>query len=83
MKTSIIQKFGLAACALTLAATTALAEQPDRWVRYVESQGSAWVDTGIIGRPNTKIECKVEWMTLADSAFVACGNWQSNTRFYM
>ena len=83
MKTSIIKKFVLAACALTLAATTALAEQPDRWVRYVESQGSAWIDTGITGRPNTKIECQVEWMELADAAFVACGDYSANKRFYM
>ena len=62
---------------------TAFAEQPDKWVRYVESTGSQWVDTDIIGRPNTKIECQVEWMTLADAAFVACGLYSNNTRFYM
>ena len=67
------------ATALTL---TIFAEQPDKWVSYVESQGSAWVDTGITGRWNTKIEAKVEWMNLSDSAFVSCGDWQNNTRFY-
>jgi len=59
------------------------AEQPDKWVSYVESTGSQWVDTGIIGRPNTKIEAKVEWVTTNDSAFVACGLYSNNTRFYM
>ena len=59
------------------------AEQPDKWVSYVESTGSQWVDTCITGRPNTKIEAKVEWMDLADSAFVACGLYSNDTRFYM
>ena len=64
-------------------APAAFAEQPDKWVRYVESTGSQWVDTGVIGRPNTKIEAKVEWVSLADSAFVASGYYQDNTRFYL
>jgi len=70
------------ACAAALS-LTAFAEKPDKWVRYVESTGSAWVDTGITGRPNTKIECQVEWMNIADSAFVASGYYNNNTRFYM
>ena len=49
----------------------AYAEKPDKWVSYVESTGTQWVDTGISGRWNTKAECKVEWMDLADSAFLA------------
>ena len=61
----------------------AYAEKPDKWVSYVESTGTQWVDTGIIGRPNTKIEAKVEWMTLADSAFVASRTDGGNTRCYM
>ena len=87
MKTSRISAFCLAAAALALprmvSATPNLENTPDKWVRYVESQGSAWVDTGIEGRPNTKIECQVEWMNLADSAFVASGYYSNNTRFYM
>ncbi len=82
MKGSHLASRFAGAFALALVATAALAEQPDKWVRYVESAGNQWVDTGIIGRPNTKIEAKVEWMTLADSAFVSCGDWQNNTRFY-
>ena len=81
MKTSLVTRFA-GACALTLVATAALAEQPDRWVRYVESTGNQYVDTGITGRWNTKIEAKVEWMNLADSAFVGCGDWETGTRFY-
>ena len=59
------------------------AEKPDKWVSYVESTGTQWVDTGIIGRWNTKIEAKVEWMSLADSGFVACGDYSTNQRFYL
>ena len=83
MKCSLLVTRFAGACALAFAATTAFAEQPDKWVRYVESTGNQWVDTGITGRPNTKIECQVEWMNLADSAFVACGDYSANKRFYM
>ena len=84
MKPSRILALGLGvAMGLAALPRMASAEQPDKWVRYVESAGSSWVDTGIIGRWNTKIECKVEWMNLADSAFVACGYYSNNTRFYM
>ena len=73
-----------ATVALALCAGAAtFAETPDKWVSYVESTGSQWVDTDIIGRPNTKIEAKVEWMDLVDSAFVACGLYSNNTRFYL
>ena len=58
------------------------AETPDKFVRYVESTGSQYVDTGIVGRHGTKAECKVEWMNFADSAFLASGYWSNNTRFY-
>ena len=71
-----------AAALVLCASVAAFAETPDKWVSYVESTGSQWVDTGITGRWNTKIECKVEWMNIADSAFISCGDWQNNTRFY-
>ncbi len=84
MKPSRILALGLGvAMGLAALPRAASAEQPDKWVRYVESAGSSWVDTGIIGRWNTRIEAKVEWMNLADSAFVACGYYSNNTRFYM
>ena len=44
----------------------ALAETPDKFVRYVESTGSQDVDTGVQGRWNTKVEAQVEWMELGD-----------------
>ena len=52
------------------AAGFAFAETPDKFVRYVESDGSQYVDTGVTGRWNTKVEAQVEWMDFADSALV-------------
>ena len=72
---------------LALAALAAgqplLAETPDKFVRYVESTGSQWVDTGVTGRWNTKIEAQVEWMNFADSSFVGSGSNANNTRLYL
>ena len=70
----------LAAATLAMVAT---AETPDKFVRYVESTGSQYVDTGVTGRYNTRIEAQVEWMNFADSAFLSAGDYSSNTRFYM
>ena len=73
-------------CALTLLATATsavLAEQPDKFVPYVEATGSQYVDTGITGRYGTKAECKVAWLELNDRAFLDCGDWSNNTRFFM
>ena len=61
----------LAVLLMAAFAGTAFGEQPDKWVRYVEATGSQYVDTGIIGRWNTKAECKVEWMEFADASFLA------------
>ena len=58
------------------------AETPDKFLRYVEATGSQYVDTGIVGRYNTKAECKVEWMAFSDSAFLAAGYYSGNKRFY-
>lgn len=69
--------------AATLAAAVVHAEQPDKFVRYVESTGSQYVDTGVTGRWNTKVEAQVEWMNLADSGFVSAGSNGNNTRLYM
>ncbi len=77
-KIAIIALAGIAA----FAGLHLKAETPDKFVRYVEATGSQYVDTGITGRYNTKTECKVEWMNLADTAFLASGYWSDNTRFY-
>ena len=68
----------LAVAALSVSAV----DMPDKWVRYVEATGSQYVDTGIVGRPGTKVECRVEWMAFSDSAFLASRKDGGDTRLY-
>ena len=59
------------------------AEQPDKWVRYVESTGKQAIDTGIEARPGTKTEAHVEWLELADHSFAgARTSGSGNDRYY-
>ena len=53
-----------AACAAVLCAFGARAELPDAFVEYVESDGTAYYDTGIVASPaNTKM-----WVVLAPTS---------------
>lgn len=61
----------------------ALAETPDKFVRYVEATGSQYVDTGVRGRWNTKVEAQVEWLELGDKAVLGSGDWSDNSRCFM
>ena len=58
----------VALCAVVPA--LAFAETPDKFVRYVESTGSQYVDTGVVGRWNTKVEAQVEWLELGDRTII-------------
>ena len=60
----------------------AFAETPDRFVRYVESTGSQYVDTGVTGRWNTRVEMQFEWMNIDEQMMLGCGDWSDSTRFY-
>ena len=71
-----------AVAAAALAAAVVHAEQPDKFVRYVESTGSQYVDTGVTGRYNTRIEMQFEWMNIAEQMMLGCGDWSDSTRFY-
>ena len=71
----------IALCAVVPA--LAFAETPDKFVRYVESTGSQYVDTGVTGRWNTKVEAQVEWMELGDMTVLGSGDWTDNTRCFM
>ena len=68
-------------CATLFAAPTP-ENTPDKFVRYVEATGAQYVDTGIIGRYNTKAECKVEWMDFSDSSFLASRTGWGDSRLY-
>ncbi len=81
-KTLLAFTGALACVCATFFAASAAENTPDKFVRYVEATGSQYVDTGIVGRHGTKTECRVEWMNLADTAFLASGYWSNNTRFY-
>ena len=69
------------AAALT-AASPLFAETPDKFVRYVESTGSQYVDTGVTGRWNTKVEAQVEWLELGDRTIIGSRIDSGNTRLY-
>ncbi len=66
-----------------LIAGSAFADQPDKFVRYVESTGSQYVDTGVTGRWNTRVEAQVEWMDFGDNAFFSSGDNSTDTRLYL
>ena len=57
------------------------ATKPMRFCEYVGSTGKQYVDTGVIGRSDTKVEATVEWRTVGDDA-TAIGSRSGNTRFY-
>ena len=65
----------------------ALAETPDKFVRYVESTGSQYVDTGVTGRWNTRVEAQVEWLEFKDSSLIGSRTSNSspnaNSRLYL
>lgn len=69
------------------AAGFAFAETPDKFVRYVESTGSQYVDTGVTGRWNTKVEAQVEWLEFKDSSLIGSRTSSSspnaNSRLYL
>ena len=75
-------KLTVAAIAVAIAGMVS-AEQPDKFVRYVESTGSQYVDTGVTGRWNTKIEAQVEWMNFSDSSLIGSRtSGSTGTRLY-
>ena len=61
----------LALAAWVLTACGAMAETPDKFVRYVEATGQQAVDVGVRGRYGTKIEAKLAWTRInTDSSFL-------------
>ena len=51
-------------------------------MRYVESTGSQYVDTGVTGRWNTRVEAELEWMELGDKTVIGSRIDSGNTRLY-
>ena len=56
-------------------------------MRYVESTGSQYVDTGVTGRWNTRVEAQVEWLEFKDSSLIGSRTSSSspnaNSRLYL
>ena len=74
----------LALAAWVLTACGAMAETPDRFVRYVEATGQQAVDVGVRGRYGTKIEAKLAWTRInTDASFLdARGDAATDSRVY-
>lgn len=83
-----LDKFFAFCLAITGIVGTVFAEGPDMFVRYVEATGLQYIDTGVAALPDTKAECKVEWLELGDTSFLACrkndtgSDAEKNTRYY-
>ena len=47
------------------------AEEPDAFVEFVESDGTQYIDTGIIGRCNTSADMTIQWLSQPDGSFLS------------
>ena len=62
--------------ALMVAASAAIpmaanAEEPDAFVEYVESDGTQYIDTEIVGRCNTSADMTIQWLSQPDGSFLS------------
>ena len=55
--------------------------KPDHFIQYVESTGTQYIDTGIVGRPNTAMQAHVLWTAVSDTYFLASRGATGETRF--
>ena len=59
------------------------ARKPVRFCEYVGSTGEQYIDTGIIGRSDTKVEATIEWLKVDGEDVTVIGSRKDNsTRFY-
>ena len=57
---------------------------PDHFVQYVESDGSQYIDAGVIGRCGTRADMTIRWMRLdLDASFLSSRTDGTNTRFIL
>ena len=63
--------------------------KPDHFIQYVESTGTQYIDTEVVGRPNTAMQAHVLWTTVSDTCFLGSRisdsgtTEQKNTRFVL
>ena len=55
--------------------------KPDHFIQYVESTGTQYIDTEVVGRPNTAMQAHVLWTAVSDTYFLASRTDGGNTRF--
>ena len=72
---------------LTAGSTVAVHAEPDKTLEYVESDGTQYIDTGVIGRDGTKAQMALEWTqtpptsTTCDWCFL--GSYGDGKMFYL
>ena len=66
-----------------LTAKFSLSDEPDAFVEYVESNGTQYIDTGIVGRCGTNAEMTIQWRSGTDSSFLSSRRDDSDTRFIL
>ena len=74
--------------ALTAGSTVAVHAEPDKTLEYVESDGTQYIDTGVVGRDGTKAEIDFKFNELGDSSIILLGAdksdpWTDNIKFYL
>jgi len=74
---SVIRHLPIAAAA-ALAAASAPA-LPDAFLDYVESTGSQYIDTGVVGKTDTRMVAEMEWVEKPSSQSTFCGAYDGST----
>ncbi|MBQ3340310.1 MAG: hypothetical protein IJG84_00300, partial [Kiritimatiellae bacterium] len=60
-----------------------LANEPDRFVDYIESSGSEYIDLEVIGKSGVKMESRMMWVEIPGDGSYVASRLGSNTRFYL
>ena len=60
-----------AAIAAICVAAATFAEEPDAFLEYVESDGTQYIDTEIVGRCNTSADMTIQWLSQPDGSFLS------------
>ncbi len=68
---------------LAAGAVTQAADIPDWIAEYVESDGTQYIDTGVIGKCNTTAEMTITWLGSGDKSFLSSRADGGNTRFIL
>ena len=77
-----------AAGTLTAGSTVAVHAEPDKMLEYVESDGTQYIDTGVVGRDGTKAEIDFKFNEVGSSSIILLGAddsdpWGDNNKFYL